>query len=251
MKIGVLLIATQKYIQFVDPVVDSIRTRFFRAEEVTIFLFTDREVTRKDVVPLPIVHKPWPNITLERFHIFSAYRQELEGKDYLFYLDVDMKVVGEVGPEILPEFPQELVGTIHPGFYSPGKRGSYETRPESTAYIGSDQGTTYYAGGFNGGTATAFLNMAESLSHNIDIDRKKGITAVWHDESHLNRYLLDRPVKNISPAYCYPESWKIPFPKLILALDKDHAALRKESQHKTTQRRNLDLRKRTPKYQDV
>jgi len=43
----------------------------------------------------------------------------------------------------------------------------------------------------------------------------------------LNRYLLDNPPEKIlTPEYCYPEEEKLPFEKKILALRKDHKAMR-------------------------
>lgn len=45
----------------------------------------------------------------------------------------------------------------------------------------------------------------------------------------MNRYFLTHPPPVIlSPAYCYPQSWRLPFPRKIIALDKNHAAMRKE-----------------------
>ncbi len=64
--------------------------------------------------------------------------------------------------------------------------------------------------------------MSETIAKNINIDAEKDIIAVWHDESHLNKYFSDHtPTKILDCGYCAPESaWDIPFAKKILALDK-------------------------------
>ena len=31
----------------------------------------------------------------------------------------------------------------------------------------------------------------------------------------------------LSPSYCYPENWKLKYPKKLLALDKNHDEIRK------------------------
>lgn len=228
MKVGVLLIATNKYLPLIDQLVDSIREFFFSEEDVTVFLFTDLESQRTDLVPLYIPHKPWPLITLERYNVFHRFREQLRDQDYLFYLDADSRVAGKVGKEILPTPPAELVATIHPGYIRSAKRGPYEKRCSSTAYVKPTEGRRYYTGAFNGGTTTAFLQMAETIAQNVDQDSENNLIAAWHDESHLNRYLMDRNIRELSPAYCYPEKWNLPFRKIILALAKDHAAYRRD-----------------------
>jgi len=96
-----------------------------------------------------------------------------------------------------------ITATQHPGYV--GTPGTPETRPESLAYVGQLL-RNYFCGGFNGGTSYAYLTMARNIRDSIDQDKAKGITAVWFDESHLNRYLFhDPPAKILSPAFCYPD----------------------------------------------
>ena len=71
------------------------------------------------------------------------------------------------------------------------------------------------------------VNLEDILQNNIDKDLIKEYIAIWHDESHLNRYFINNPPKKLSPSYCYPESWNLPFERKILALDKNHSELRK------------------------
>ena len=85
-------------------------------------------------------------------------------------------------------------------------------------------GKAYYAGGFNGGRAKRYLQMAKELARRIDCDTAKGITAVWHDESHWNRYLAEHePTVVLTPAYCYQEELQMPFQRKLVALKKNHA----------------------------
>ncbi len=227
MKIGLVVIATGKYTQFIPPLFKSVKKHFMKGHEVKIFVFTDGKVPENDVVKrVEQEHLGWPGATLKRYHIFDKNKDVLSEMDYLFYCDADMKFVGDVGEEILPEEDSNgLVGTQHPGFYS-GKRGTYETRPESTAYVPPQEGSTYYAGGFNGGTSKAFLKMSKTIKERVDKDLEKDVVAIWHDESQMNRYFIDNIPKLLNPSYCYPESWSIPFEKKLLALDKNHSEIR-------------------------
>jgi histo-blood group ABO system transferase len=226
MNIGFLIIATGKYGCFVPPLISSARKHFLKNHKVTYYIFTDDDSilssTDEDTCPIFKSHLPWPHATLSRYETFYNSAKLLNKEDYLFYCDADMRFVSAVGDEILGD----TVATIHPGFL--GKRGTPETRKESLAFVAPQEEMTYFAGGFNGGTSENFLEMSKSIAKNIDVDMENNIIAIWHDESHMNRYFIDNsPTKVLSPSYCYPESWHLPFEKKLLALDKNHEEIRK------------------------
>lgn len=228
MKIGLLVIATNKYIQFLQPLITGADKFFLKNHEVTYFVFTNQDInieSDRSVVKIETEHKNWPWMTLGRYKIFSENRKTLEQMDYLYYIDADMLIVDEVGDEILGD----LVVTQHPGYY---KGGDWrEIRPECLAYIPIFKNIQYFAGGFNGGTSQEYLRMADVLSRNIDLDYSRGIIAIWHDESHLNKYVSDSglqlDLKILTPSYCYGEHMDLPFSKKIIALTKKHEDLRK------------------------
>lgn len=64
--------------------------------------------------------------------------------------------------------------------------------------------------------------MCEKLKNAIDQDSQNGLIAIRHDESHLNAYLYhyQKTYKLLSPAYLYPEDWKLPFEQKILIREK-------------------------------
>ena len=224
-KVGLLLISTGRYHHFIQPLIESADTWFLNDMEVTYFLFTDSKEkynSNRNIVYLEQEHKPWPSSTLFRYKIFYNKMEILSNMEYLYYCDIDMLFVDVVGNEIL----SERVATIHPGFK--GERGTPETRPESKACVLPNESMTYFAGGFNGGKTKAFLEMCKAIDLNIESDLTKGIIAVWHDESHLNRYMIDNPpTKILDPGYCYPEQVMIQYNKKLLALNKNHSELRK------------------------
>lgn len=230
MKIGLLTIATNKYIRFVDPLWESAKKHFLTNHDVTMFLFTDSVDYKPDSkqVIIPQQHLVWPGPTLFRYNVFDLNKDKLKEMDYLFYCDADMLFVNTVGDEVLGE----RVATNHPGFFQSARQTfTYETNPRSLAFVPQNKGTYYFAGGFNGGTSKEYLKMAEKLSENISEDYSKGIVAVWHDESHMNKYFIDNPPTVIlSPSYCYPESWTLDakIEKRLLALDKNHKEMREK-----------------------
>lgn len=219
--VGLLVVATGKYIQFVPPLIHSAKEHFCKNHAVTYFVFTDQLLeSSENVIRIEQRHMGWPYDTMLRYHVYYRNKELFTHLDYLFAIDADMLFVDDIGDEILGE----LVATQHPGFI--GKRGSYETNPRSLAYVKRKEGKYYFAGGFYGGSRDEMLNVFETNIKNIDTDLKRGIIAVWHDESHWNRYCINRPPTVVlNPSYCYPESWNLPYPKKLLALDKNHHEL--------------------------
>lgn len=220
--VGLLIMATGKYISFVPPLIESAKQYFCNGHKVTYFVFTDGTLPPADDTVCIYQHRlGWPHDTMMRFEVYAMHKDILLSQDYLFACDADMRFVNEVGDEILGQH----VATQHPGFVN--KKGSYETNPNSTAYVGPNEGQYYFAGGFYGGAASNVIKIAEKCSENIRIDLHNRIIAVWHDESHWNRYCIDHPPTVIlSPSYCYPESWNLPYVKRLLALDKNHSEYR-------------------------
>lgn len=223
-KVGLLVVATGKYIEFVQPLIHSADRYFCPEDEVTYFIFTDGKVSDAPHI-ITFYHERvgWPYDTMMRSAMYLEHHDELEKMDYLFACDADMLFVDTVGHEIF----SDRVATLHPGFV--GKYGTYEHRSSSKAYVARGEGNYYFAGGFYGGTSKEFLKMTRRMVKNINKDLSKNIIAIWHDESHLNRYFIDNPPTRIlSPSYCYPESWELPYHKRLLALDKNHSEFQKK-----------------------
>ncbi len=222
-KIGLLLVATGKYIKFIEPLIHSAEKYFLADQEIFYFVFTDGDLKESShIIKINQKRLGWPYDTMMRCSMYFNNFDKFKNMDYLFAIDADMMFVGDFGHEIL----SDRVAVLHPGFYQ-GQRGSYETRPISLAYVNPHEGKHYYAGGVYGGKLTEFYRMTKTMINNIQLDLDRGIIAVWHDESHLNRYFIDNPpTKILNPSYCYPESWHLPFEKKLLALDKNHGEMR-------------------------
>jgi len=225
MKIGLLIIATNKYISFLNNLLTSADKYFLPNLEVEYFVFTNHQSLeikiQRPINLINIRHKEWPWMTLGRYEIFSKNKSLFSEMDYLFYCDADMIFCDKIGEEIL----SDRVATQHPGFC--GGRGTPETNPKSLACVYPSEGMQYLAGGFNGGTKEEYLKMSEKLSSNIEKDSKNNIIAIWHDESHMNRYFIDNPpTKILSVDYCTPSN-QIQSTTKLSAIVKDHDSFRK------------------------
>jgi histo-blood group ABO system transferase len=222
-KVGLCIVATGRYDQYAQRLIDSARPFFCTNSDVTYFIFTDGKITpSKDVVICYQKRLGWPHDTLKRFEMYERRKEILNEMDYLFALDADMYFVARVGEEIL----SDLVATQFPGYV--GRRGPYEKNPSSTACVRKEEGEIYFAGAFYGGKREEFFKLLKTVNEKIAQDEAKNVIAKCHDESHLNRYFIDhKPTLVLSPSYCYPESWQLTYPKKLLALDKNHKEMRK------------------------
>lgn len=182
------------YSKFLQDAVDGAK-KYFPAD---ILLFTDSPINYGVTRQVHLQHQGWPNVTLLRYHTFLTEQSWLSQYNYTFYLDTDMRIVKPITNEILSE---GITVTMHPYFSGP-KQGSPDTNPLSTAYLPLECLRQYVMGSFQGGTTSAFLEMARIISKNVDTDAANGVTALWYDESHLNRFVYDHPPSKIlTPAY--------------------------------------------------
>lgn len=220
MRTALLCIGTgRRYQDFAEQMIQSAR-QFFPTHDSIVWTDTEFKSSADHLFLTRITG--YPASTLYRYKIFLTQRELLSTYDQLFYCDADMRWVAPAGDI----FSDGITATLHPGFYVNNRPGTPERRRESTAFLRDN--SFYYCGGFNGGCADAFLQMADAIDTHIAKDDANGIMAVWHDESHLNRYLFHNPpLKVLSPAYCYPEGYdgnygwaKETFEPILIALDK-------------------------------
>ena len=72
MKICILTIATNKYIQFIDRLLENISQNFLEGHDIQCLLFTDHEIEESsdNVRISQIEHENWPMPTLKRYNYF-------------------------------------------------------------------------------------------------------------------------------------------------------------------------------------
>ncbi|KAJ8371252.1 hypothetical protein SKAU_G00112800 [Synaphobranchus kaupii] len=146
-------------------------------------------------------HKRWQDISMMRMEtIADAIQTRIRHRHrYVFCMDVDQVFVGRFGSEALGD----SVALLHSSFYNtPQETYTYDRQPNSTAYM--ETGDFYYHAAVFGGTWQSVRNLTESCLRGIMTDKRNGVEALWHDESHLNKYFwLHKPSKVLSPEYCW------------------------------------------------
>ena len=264
-KVALCIIATRNYKRLLQPLLESVKKYFLIQHKLSLFIFTDSsdhkgwlDLDVYNVCWTQIEHLPFPLPTLFRYKTLLKRESELSKFDYIFHCDADARFVGEVGDELLGE---GITAIQHPcagsnisddsceqseiswdlcfelfagiGF----KAWAFEPNPDSLAYIASEEQKQYFCGAIQGGLSKKYLEAMNVIEKNIDSDLGQNIIALWHDETHWNKYLSQNPPHTILPFwYCFPESkdwpsrenaWKkgvyVPEEKEIkmLCLDKD------------------------------
>lgn len=242
-KVAALYICTGKYIAFWPEFYTSAEQYLLPGCEVHYFVFTDAAELQGEKEN-PRIHRcpqeaySWPFATLRRFEIFLSREEELKTFDYIFFFNANAQIMTSITPEMFlprPERGEHLLFVQHPAFYTkPNYEFTYDRNPRSKAFIPMGVGRYYVCGGVNGGESGAFLKLCHTLDRRIRKDLDRDVIALWHDESHINRYILFRKdFRLLSPSYCWPEGWNLPLPCRILIRSKtryfDVQQLRKDA----------------------
>lgn len=226
MKIAILYICTGKYKVFWKEFYESFERNFLPNCKKTYFVYTDTKKLlygdKDNVCLIPQKNLGWPDNTLLRFAFFTREEARWQDYDYTFFINANFYCVETITEEEFLPVEEELLAAEHASQH--GRKPvdmTYDRNPASTACVQEDEGEYYCMGGLNGGKTPAYMEMVHSLKRNVEIDKAAGVVARWHDESHLNRYLIGRKdVKILPPCYGYPEGWELPYEPKLLIRDK-------------------------------
>jgi histo-blood group ABO system transferase len=232
-KVGLLIVATGRYIEFIPPLIKSGQQYFLIDHEVTYFIFTDKQFhpvkeelkTYSNVTLLHQNHYPWPLSSILRYQNYLENKPNYENYDYLFSCDADMLFASAIDERILAD----SAAVVHTGFVYPKvvqinnstydeyhfepqdwhtqkKDYPFEKNSFSAAYI--DKSEYYFHACFFGGAPKKFFTIIETSYEGMKKDLKNNFLAVCHDESHLNRYFHDNPpALLLPPLFACPEVW--------------------------------------------
>ena len=165
-----------------------VKSLFLKNHEVIFVLFTDEPKGLLFDKVFICDHKPWPHITLIKFNQFVENESYFKEFDYCFRLDADCKIESEVTEAILGE----LTAVVHPGFCGGSGTPCFDPRSRASM-LNMQPRIPYIIGAVAGGRTEPWLLLCAELDSRIKEDASKNVTAVWHDESHLLRFLNESP----------------------------------------------------------
>lgn len=244
MSLGVLSIATNKYLEYWFEMIMSCEKNLGTNDSLVFHVFTDRVIDAQNFVSnnstyqikiYEILNMGFPDATLKRYEIYSSFADSLTA-DYLMHLDSDMLINSPKFAEIentskFSNFPVTLVR--HPGYWRPrglakvktyllnpimfikdilllaekGGIGAWETRKSSSAYVSRNKRINYFCGGVWFARNTEFKAMCAELAHQTNIELDAGRMPIWHDESFLNKWATENVFNELPPSYCFEPTY--------------------------------------------
>lgn len=196
MKIAIIYICTGKYDIFWNTFYETAEKFFYPAHEKDYFIFTDSKklLTLKDsrIHAYYQTKSGWPYDTLLRFNWICTVQDRLNDYDYCYYVNANSKLLKTLDENVVP-FPtkdQGMVLWVHTKSYEDytGETFHPERNPISTACIPEGTPCRAYGGGFWGGTSEAVIKMSRELRDRTAIDLSNDFIAIWHDQSHVEKY---------------------------------------------------------------
>ncbi|KAM7005839.1 alpha-1,3-galactosyltransferase 2-like isoform 2-T2 [Tautogolabrus adspersus] len=212
--VALTVFAVGRYLDaYLKTFLTSSENYFMLGLPVRYYIFTDMpekvphiKLARQRAIKIIQVerHSRWQDISMMRMKtIADAIESDIRHHStHVFCLDVDQVFTGRFGSEALGD----SVALLHAYFYHlPEEMFTYDRNPKSKAYM--ETGDFYYHAAVFGGSWKSVKTMTEECYQSIMEDKQNNVEALWHDESHLNKYLwLHKPSRVLSPEYGWDPS---------------------------------------------
>ena len=256
-KYTIISIATgSRYLRYWQDLVVSLNKYVLEPERIRLIILTDKrkeatEFCKSQKLNTEIVEIPpykWPEATLLRYQ--EIYKvKHLVNTDYCIYLDADMLVLANLPSILTPKsWINGIALVLHPGYWRPkglklmkyyfsnprklasdlklkllnGGLGAWEKNPQSHAFVHRAKRRHYVCGGAWFGATEAFFQMVEYCQQNVRLDLEQNYIAIWHDESHLNKWSIENNSSLLPPSFCFDPDYSNlrSIPEYIRAIKK-------------------------------
>lgn len=225
MKIAIIYIGIGRYVCLWDDFYSSCEKYFLPGIEKEYYFFSDQDVeTAGNVHLIYEENKGWPRVALDRYKMILSIEDHLRKFDYAFFFNGNTLFLDYITPEeFLPDVKGERITTLvwEGNDNRPLSECPFERNPGSAAYVSPDEGEHYYQSGILGGVVSDYLGLQEECKRQVDSDDSRGVSAIWQDESHLNRFMLGKSSRILGSRYGRPEHRKHPSDPKIIFRDKD------------------------------
>ncbi|MDO4284076.1 MAG: hypothetical protein Q4C60_01960 [Eubacteriales bacterium] len=196
MKFAIIYICTGRYSIFWDHFYQTAEQYFLPDAQKEYYVFTEDkkilEAAQRGVYPHYCKKMGWPYDVLQKWEHICGVQDLLSPYDYIVLCNANMEFLRPISKS---EFGQgEFTVWTSSKDGDESENMPFERNANSAAYI--PYGTKkekYLSSRFIVGRAGAFLQMARTLRDWTAEDLRRGVIAVWHDESMENAYFYHHP----------------------------------------------------------
>lgn len=196
MRIAMLYVCTGKYDAFWRTFYETCEEFFYPDIAKEYFVFTDsKTIIENHISNVHCYYQNkagWPYDTLLRYNWICTIQDKLRMFDFCYFINANSRFLRVIDESIipLPSEERKYIFWIHSHNYEDftGTTFKPERNPKSTACIPEGQKCRAYGGGFWGGKSDSIIEMCCTLRDRISQDMRNGIIAVWHDQSHLEKF---------------------------------------------------------------
>ena len=210
-EIGIIILATKEYKQFIKPFWESIEEHFMPLYTKTLICFTDSQdyPLPEDTNRFIIDPLGWPEIILHRYELILSQDYSMFDQIYNFDVDVifqktfhDYNIFGELPYEHeLKEIKATLVGLQSPlndtKIWGYSAQEHFETNPESLSYLAPEERKTYYSASMTGGDTQYYLDVIREVQLMLDLDIENGLTPKSEEIALNKMFFLHSPTMSL------------------------------------------------------
>lgn len=215
MRLGIIYLATGAYHKFWKDFYITCEQYFCMDIEKGYEIFTDspddfEKTNDTNVYIHKIEDLGWIVNTSYKSKYICSIREELRKYDYVFYINSNFLFTAPIyAEEVLPDASNDYLTALSFDHYLQVnvRNYPYDRQPDCLAYIPIGQGKRYFQGGFYGGRTKEMLLLSDWCREAIAHDFNKKIVARFHDESYINRYMLDKKPKVLNDGYALQHIW--------------------------------------------
>lgn len=228
MHIGIFYICIGKYSCFFEEFYESAQKHFFKHEQKHYYVFTDNQTLLEstqfeNVTFIYFKNLGWPYNTLLRFKMFMMVKEDIKQYDYVYFFNANTMFIKDIDTCLIPTQGNIIVAK-HFKYANTQDKYEYPLDRNQKCWAcvpWGKEGNDYIQACFFGATGEAFYHLSKILSTEIDKDIAKGVIALWHDESYLNKYIIDKEYTILDVSYVYSESLKLNVDINILMRNKE------------------------------
>ncbi|MCI6272290.1 MAG: hypothetical protein MR601_05010 [Erysipelotrichaceae bacterium] len=228
MNIGIFYICIGKYSCFFEEFYESAIKHLFKNDRKHFYVFTDnKEMIESNsfdnVSFIYFEDLGWPYNTLLRFKMFMTVKEDIKKYDYVYFFNANAMFVKDIDKCIIPT-KGDIIVAKHFKYVNTKDKYEYPLDRNKKCWANvnwGEEGKHYIQACFFGATGKEFYNISNILSNEIDKDISKNIIAIWHDESYLNKYIINKEYTILDVSYVYPESLKLNYEINILMRNKE------------------------------